>query len=153
MSFSNLQLDNYFFSEIHIIANPAFNPKEKSRMINMVVKPLFKEHREDPKLFLLDMMVSIGSGRSSKEKFPYIGEIRFHGYFRFEELPKSQKERQKYLELNAMPIAFGIIRSQLAQLTSMSTYGRIVLPVVNFVELIKHKIPIKPKEKNATKKK
>ncbi len=142
MNFSNLQLDNYFFSEINIVANPAFNPKKKSRMINMVIKPSFKGHREDPKLFLLDMMVSIGAGESSKEKFPYTGKIRFHGHFRFEELPKSQKEHQKYLELNAMPIAFGIIRSQLAQLTSMSTYGRVVLPIVNFVELIKRKIPI-----------
>lgn len=70
------------------------------------------------------------------ETFKYKLEVIIKGNFKIENC-KDEKEKKKYLLLNASAILFPYLRAQISLLSSQTDYENIILPVINFHQVIK----------------
>lgn len=136
--FANLSLDNYFFPEVVVKANPDFNSRVKNRVAEIGIERSIRRHQSNPAKYLVELRITVfpGAGKN-KRRCPIIADVTARGHFRFIKLPKTEEEIAKFIMLNAVAILYGLIRAQVAQISSIGPHGRFVLPTVDFIEMLK----------------
>ena len=69
------------------------------------------------------------------ENFPYTIEVKIRGNFTISN-SKDIKSKKKMLKENCAAILFPYVRSLVSLLSSQTDYTKVILPVINFVNLI-----------------
>lgn len=149
---SLLQVENYLILESSFKSNSNFKPDEDVQIsIEVNRQQLF--HESDPKKFSVTMRVIMGPGDDKPNpNFPWSIDVVGQGFFKFIQLPPSDEDIRKYIDLNAMPILYSLIRGYVAQATALGPSGRFIMPTLNFKTMAEEAESSK-KSKQAQKKK
>jgi len=134
-----LQLERFCLERISVRANPGFDAENSDSDLKIPLGVDF-EVRKKPKSweFRIPMKVVINPGNRKTMVGPYAIEFEMVGFFR---LPSetTAEEVQKFIPLNALAILWGVARGLVHQFTSAGPHGPLLLPTVNFVEIVNRK--------------
>ena len=136
---SPLQLSNYFVSEFSYRTNPAYRVEASVRhegKIHWTVQ--LGTGINAPDHFMLALSIVVEPSETPPPLDPYHISMRIDGAFNFaSENNLSQSEKERMVCLNGCSILMGLARGFVAQATGVSTFGKYLLPPVNFVEIAK----------------
>jgi|GEM_PF-4835131 preprotein translocase subunit SecB len=154
---SLLQVENYLILESSFKSNSNFNP-DKDVQISIEVNRQQLFHESDPHKFSITMRVIMGPGDDKPNpNFPWSIDVVGQGFFKFIQLPPSDGDIKKYIDLNAMPILYSLIRGYVSQATALGPSGRFIMPTLNFKTMAEEvkspEIPKPTKKKKSIQKK
>ena len=146
---ARLDITEYFVRELIVRENPAYKAKES---YEGEVKISYNIKRKGPELlFRIDMTAQVGSPKKMASAYPYYSSISLTGLFKFLE-ETDEDTIAKMIHLNGLSILYGIARGIVSQATSTCTYGKYILPTINFIEVIKRQSTKKALKKKSKKK-
>lgn len=139
MKQSPLSLDHYHFIEISIVPEVGYISKED-------VYPDFSDANfaskvgigqpvddEESDKFALRLIIEISP--KSEGAFPYSIDIGVEGFFTIVD-KKSVASVQDMVLVNGAAMLYGALREQIVTITSRFEYGALMLPTVNFLDMI-----------------
>ena len=147
-----LEIDEYSIDGFNFQVNPSFNgEKESHNELDVdfnIGRATTGEARFEVRLF-----ISLNQKDEQFAQAPYRMNLNVAGYFHF---PDETEEDtiKKMIAPNGLSILYGIARGTVSHMTGCSRFGKVVLPSVNFIELIKARAgeeKAKPSRKRAKK--
>lgn len=134
---AQVQLRDYFVDYIETEVNPAFDEASENYEGSIAVDFDFKRS-DDEKHFMVLMRIAANNDEASFKASPYRAVIRLRAFFEFEEnFP--EKEIPNLLGPNGLAMTYSVARGIVGQITGNGQHGKLVLPSVNFIELLKEK--------------
>lgn len=131
---SLLNLENYFINELTIKVNDTFDRKDHGK-IPVKINLAITDKANSETAFKVEMNYSAGSLKKQPKGMPYYLSFSITGLFSLPE--KTDNTTKSNLKnLNAPSILYGIARGIVSQITASGIHGKLILPAVNFVELI-----------------
>jgi len=88
--------------------------------------------------FLIPMTIRVHRRKAELDRFGYALNLRILGYFSFP-AGTSDQHVAHLIRLNAPAILYGVARGIAAQALALTSVGRVFLPSVNFVEIMKQR--------------
>lgn len=134
---SPLRLENCFIEELTVKANPSFAAKVEERKEGKINCDLqMAVNSKDLSKFKVVLSVSIEPSTEYPALDPYFIQVKLTGFFGFHgELP-SKETMQRMISLNGSSILYGIARGQVIGVTASGTWGKYILPALNFVQIL-----------------
>ena len=125
---SSLQFQGYKVNRLMFSAVPDFEAKEDEVY---KLNPAFSRDIEDmgDDRYSLTITVSLGT---NGERMPFVLEASVTGFF----VAKNIEDPTKTMKLNATSILFPYVRSLLSMLSNLASIPPVVLPPVNFAEMV-----------------
>jgi preprotein translocase subunit SecB len=152
---AQLNMTEYFVDEILVAANREYAPAEtKSGTIDVD----FDVRRSAESLldFMITMSIELNKSDEAFLVSDYRVILKLTGFFRFDE-GIDENIINGMIHQNGLTILYGVARGVVSQATATSWHGKLILPGVNFIELIKEKaaaaMPKKQVKKPVSKKK
>ncbi|MEX0829615.1 MAG: protein-export chaperone SecB [Nitrospirales bacterium] len=132
-----LQLNNFFTESFSIGTNsyyvPGVTEDRVAGKINSSLEIAIPE-KEGKYPYRVSLTVSIEPAQEKPALDPYAIKFKIIGFFTLSGNPSSdQKERM--LNLNGGAMLYGILRGFVAQTTGSATFGKYILPAINFVDI------------------
>ncbi len=134
-----LQLEDYRLTRLVIEANTDVVREEgKNSEVNILVDFDVLKAKDEPR-FLVPMIFKMKPGKNKKYcSFKKI-EVEIDGYFRLS--PEATEEEERNLiPYNCLAIIYGLMRGIIANNTGKLPGGVIILPTMNFLNVIRAKI-------------
>lgn len=128
---SSLQVEDFFFPEQRVLANPQFdhNGNKQGTVLNVHAK--VKDLSGDAgKKFGVDLVVETDDEKSDNPSYSF----RLHGFLIFAVADGMASEAEKWREtakVNGVMMIVGAMRERLADLTSRGPWGKFILPAIN----------------------
>jgi len=146
MKLSPLQLTNYTVEERHCEINPGFlNEEERDKLLDeshSVTLGLGFEvltSQEQREALALRLRVSVNSDEEDFKARPFKARCSVLGEFKFvderENRPPTEN-LEEFFYKSAITILYGLIRHEIASMTSGQVFQKIVLPVADFTSAI-----------------
>lgn len=148
MSLSFLQLKHYHFTGISILARPGVNPDKA--VVDAESYPVFGKNElathvslgevqgdADPHDFAV--LLAINCDPSEKSHFPYSFVISLEGVFSIKH-DGDLNERKRLVMCNGASMLYGSAREMLLSLTARQKNGPMLLPSVNFHNILPSQI-------------
>ncbi len=133
-----MQLKDFVVQLLHVEANPEFHPHRGSPTKDDLSVNFEMKQRKDGAQFRIDLDVRLNDSEARYKKCAYRIHIRIYGLFEFDRnTPKEDVD--KLLGPNGLAMAYSVARGIVAEATGTSLHGKIMLPTVNFIELLKRK--------------
>lgn len=135
---AQLQLKDYRYHEVHLVANEAFidaeNIPETVEYIPDIEIKVNNQENGEFAVFLNTRIDDDCIGNFSQS--PYKIVIGVSGLFKLPEFGEPMEEEQLYdlKYLNAPAILYGLTREKVNQLTANGIFGPVTLPSINLVE-------------------
>jgi preprotein translocase subunit SecB len=128
---SLLNITDYFVEELRVRTNGALEDTSgKAGTLENSVG--IKRKGKEPQ-FMIRMRLELNRKKEDFERAQYYVYLDISGFFGFAEGTEEETIR-KMIGLNGPAILYGIACGVVAQATANCRYGKLVLPVVNFVE-------------------
>lgn len=132
MSSKPLQIENSFFSLLHIEANPHFQPSSDEQPeqgdVEVEVRIQFARHRQDASRYQLKLTIDRVEGQGFA--IPYLIELEILGSFRVADDVPAEKVRQ-LVEVHGGALLYTSAREQVLTLTGRGPWGAFQLPTLN----------------------
>jgi preprotein translocase subunit SecB len=137
-----LEIDEYSIDGFSLQANADFDGEKVQDELDVDFN-LGRASTGEPR-FEVRLFISLNQRDEQFARAPYRMNLNVAGYFHF---PADTDEEaiKKMIAPNGLAILYGIARGTVAHMTGSSRFGKLVLPSVNFIELIQ----AKGKEKKA----
>ena len=132
-----LEIDEYSIDGFSFQANADFDGEKEADNELDVDFNIGRATTGEPRF---EVRLSIGLNQEDEQfaKAPYRLNLNLAGYFRFQD-GTDEETVTKMIAPNGLAILYGIARGTVAQVTGCSRFGKLVLPSVNFIELIREK--------------
>jgi preprotein translocase subunit SecB len=132
-----LKLDQYFVDQFTLEANSSIEGHDERDAKLNVDFNMARASDGTPK-FELKLSIDINKSEEDYSNAPYRIHLQITGYFSF---PEGTEEKivQKLIAPNGLAILYGSARNVVSQMTGIGRFGRLTLPSVNFLEIIKEK--------------
>ncbi|MHB1345706.1 MAG: hypothetical protein ACYCX3_15345 [Thermoleophilia bacterium] len=134
MNASPLQLEDYFIEELSMQVNHAFDEETDMLDGDISVEPQHLVRSDDTGHHQVAMTVAYAPREGAEEKLPYSIRVSGRAFFRLDDSGLTKAERGKTVILNGSSILFGLLRAEVAHVTSLGRWGRILLPTVNLID-------------------
>lgn len=153
--FGLLNMTEYFIDELFVASNRDYSPAE-TRVGTIDVDFDIRRNAENPLDFMLSMSIELNKSEESFQVGDYRVILKLTGFFRFND-GVDENAINGMISQNGLSILYGVARGVVSQATATSWHGKVILPSINFIELIKKKaedvLPEKQNKKNTSKKK
>lgn len=134
-----LEIDEYFVDGFSLEANPSFNGQEQERHdTNFEIDFAMARSSDGQPRFEIKLFVSLNKKEEAFFTAPYRLTLQVTGYFHFSE-GTDEDLIKKMMAPNGLAILYGIARNLASQMTGMGRFGRVLLPTLNFIEIIRDK--------------
>lgn len=134
---AQLNLNDYFIDEFSFAANRDHKAgSEASGTLNIDFD--IKRSGDDPLNFMITLVVDINHDDKAFERSDYRIHLKLSGFFSFTE-GTDEAMINAMIAQNGLSMLYGVARGTVADATATSWHGKLVLPGVNFIELIKQK--------------
>lgn len=157
MSAVPLQLDAYYVDRLVLDVLEDFDEEAQESHWEIDVDPLHLLNSDDP--LTQQVVLSVKFGPAEDGSAPYRGEIAGRAFFHVSG-EEDQESAASLVRFNGSSILFGLLRSQVAQVTALARWSTFLMPPVNLVEAFdeaakraEEAAEEAPKKKPATKKK
>jgi len=134
---AQLEINQYFVDKYTIEANPSFDGQDESTDQIDIDFAMARASDGSPN-FELRLFIDLNKEEEFFSKAPYRVHLQVTGYFSFPE-DTEEKMIQKLIAPNGLAILYGCARNVVSQITGIGRFGRVTLPSVNFLEIIKEK--------------
>lgn len=134
MNASPLQLEDYFIEELSMQINHAFDVETDTLDGDISVEPQHLVRSDDTGHHQVAMTVAYVPREGAEEKLPYSIRVSGRAFFRLDDSGLTKAERKKTVILNGSSILFGLLRAEVAHVTSLGPWGRILLPTINLID-------------------
>lgn len=138
---SPLRLDKFLVDRIHVEANSDYDKRDEL-VLALDVDPQHLRHTEDTDVHQLILAVRFGRAEEDAEGTPYFGEAVGRAFFHIEGDDMSEEDKAQLILMNGAAILYGLLRGQIAQITSMSHFGMFLLPPTDLVEAFRDKLAL-----------
>jgi preprotein translocase subunit SecB len=129
-------LEHYLLDAVNVATNPAYDKTLPEQSLGLQASLGIATNPTDPKRFMLVLSVAVDADKENQQKPPaYTVSISGRAFFAFAETP-NKEEAEKFLSLQGASILYGFLRGQVAQLTAQGPHGQMLLPTLNFQELL-----------------
>ncbi len=130
---SPLQLEHYFFTQMHLDANPGADPDAD---LNYDASVQCAQHEDDPRRWMITLTVDIGGTEEDTDPV-YNGKFEIVGMFRVDgEFPEDRVANLAHI--NGAAILYGSVRELVANLTARGPFPQILLPTTTFIDECEH---------------
>ncbi len=126
---SLLQLKEYFFPVVQVVANATFNDKNDAVETTYNIEPSLVKSDEN-NLYQIAIDIS-SSADDEQDKLPYVVHIVAVGIF---EINPEWDEPEKLLYINGSSILYSAAREFLITITSRGPWDALYLPSVSFLK-------------------
>lgn len=124
-------LQDYKISALQLVTKPT-----QGRANSLDVECSFCPNEDDPEKYIVKLNVAY----TAKAKTKFSLRVLVNGYFQWQGGYR-EKEGDAFLAwVNGGTILYGLIRSTIAELTASSECGRVILPTVMMVDIVKAQI-------------
>lgn len=132
-----LEIDEYSIDGFSFQANADFDGEKESQTALDVDFNIGRATTGEPR-FEVRLFIGLNQSNEQFVQSPYRLSLNVAGYFHFPD--NTDKETiEKMISPNGLAILYGIARGTVAHMTGCSRFGKLVLPSVNFIELIQKK--------------
>jgi len=132
-----LEIDEYSIDGFNLQANADFDGEKESPNALNVDFNIGRSTTGEPR-FEVRLFISLNQKDEQFAQAPYRMDLNVVGYFHFPD-DTDEETIKKMIAPNGLAILYGIARGTAAHMTGCSRFGKLVLPSVNFIELIKEK--------------
>jgi len=132
-----LNIDDFVIDAFAIRSNPEYTKTEPEESGDIGISFDIKRKGEEP-LFMISLLIDMNTSKKAFSCAPYQLSMKISGFFSFVE-GTDEETINKMIGLNGLSILYGLMRGTVAQFTANCPHGKLVLPSVNFVELLKKK--------------
>jgi preprotein translocase subunit SecB len=137
---SPLRLDEFVLESFRIRTNLADPwPSGASGGVPVVDVDFHALGARSGRRFLVPLSIRVNRRRQDFTRFGYAVDVSIFGYFSIEGDIDDDTAHQM-INLNAPSILYGIARGIVAQGLSLTRAGKIILPSINFVELLRQRV-------------
>lgn len=128
---SQLQLNNYFLTEISVKANRLHDPTKevKLRMSDIDITPVFLPHKDDNRKWQITLRVQQEMGTETNT--PYFFTVEMVGFFTVQ-TKCPDKNVQWLAQTNGPSVLYSTIREILRSTTAQGPFCPLLLPTVSF---------------------
>lgn len=134
---AQLNLNDYFIDEFSFAANRDHTAgSEASGTLNIDFD--IKRSGDDPLDFMITLVVDINPLDEDFARGDYRVHVKLSGFFSFTE-GTDEVMINSMIAQNGLSMLYGVARGTVADATATSWHGKLVLPGVNFIEVIKRK--------------
>ncbi|MBN2164310.1 MAG: protein-export chaperone SecB [Pontiellaceae bacterium] len=139
MSELKYQLERFLVESVAVRPNPGYSDTSPENTGTISVGVSLATHNEDKckRQLILDINLQPKEGAEDR-CFPYSISIIGMAFFLFHK-DASEKDVERFLNINGSAMLFGLLRGQVSQITSQSVHGQFLLPPCNFVEMYEEK--------------
>jgi len=147
---AQLNLNDYYIDELAFAAN---RDHEKSGTTTGTLGVDFdiKRSPENPLNFMISLVVDVNPRDEDLERSNYRIHLKLSGFFSFDK-GVNEEMINGMIYHNGLSMLYGVARGTVADATATSWHGKLVLPGVNFIELIKQKAEAAQKGQKAPRK-
>lgn len=125
-----LKFLNYRIERMNYETNENFKEEEKADIFPLISYNIVKSPIEDNKFNII-----LGIKYKEKNNLPFTLEVSLRGYFQVSSNLR-EENKIKALIVNGSAIIFPYIRSLVTDLTSRSNFRPIILPTMNFSQMV-----------------
>jgi len=128
---SQLQLDNYFLTEISVKANRLHDPTKEVnlRMSDIDITPVFLPHKDDNRKCQVTLRVQQELGTESNT--PYYFTVEMVGFFTVQKT-YPDKTVEWLVRTNGPSVLYSMVREILRSATAQGPFCPLMLPTVSF---------------------
>lgn len=127
----NCALDDFTFNAFQVVPR-----EDKGEADSLDVSCRLCRHKEDGERFLIRMDLDY----RGKSKTPFALRISANGYFHWRGGLESKEGAGYMAWVNGGTIIYGLVRATVADLTSSSECGRVILPTIMMEDVVKDEI-------------
>jgi preprotein translocase subunit SecB len=147
---SPLEIENYFVEEVAFRVNTELKDiEDKPGIVDVDFN--IRRDQDNPMNFNIQMSVDLNKEAKVFADSAYQINLKLVGFFHFVD-GIDEDTISKMIAPIGLSILYGTARGIAAQVTANSWYGKVVLPSVNFIEIIKKRLEVDGKKKKKTKK-
>ncbi len=132
-----LEIDEYSIDGFILQVNTDFDGEKESHNAPDVDFNIGRATTGEPR-FEVRLFISLNQKDEQFAQAPYRLNLNVAGYFHFPDNTEDETIK-KMIAPNGLAILYGIARGTVAHMTGCSRFGKLVLPSVNFIELIQKK--------------
>lgn len=130
---SPLQLEHYFFTQMHLDAHPGADPDAEMHFDSSVQ---CGRHEDDPRRWMITLTVVIG-GEEEDADPAYTGQFEIIGMFRVDDQFPEDKVAN-LAHANGAAVLYGSVRELVANLTARGPFPQVLLPTTTFIDECAH---------------
>ena len=131
-----LEIDQYFVDEFSLEVNRKFGGEECQ--FGLEIDFDIGRASDGGPRFEVQLRVDVNKEEVDFDTCPYRIHLLLTGYFHFPEDTPEEKINNM-IAPNGLSILYGIARSTVSQVVGVGRHGRILLPSVNFIDVIQDK--------------
>ncbi|MCX5905345.1 MAG: protein-export chaperone SecB [Proteobacteria bacterium] len=134
---TQLNITEYFIKDLSLKVNQDIDNKTayKGKIpINLALE--IKEKNASDKVFMVTIELTYGEIKKKIPVTPFYLYFSIDGFFTLVGDP-DKNEKKNLMHLNAPSILYGIVRGIIGHITSNTKLGKLIIPAVNFVEILK----------------
>ena len=139
-----LEIDQYFVDEFSLEVNQKYDGEQCQ--FDLEVDYNIGRASDGQPNFEVSLIVEINRKEEVFSKCPYRVHLLVTGYFHFPEDTPEEKINNM-IAPNGLAILYGVARNTVSQMAGVGRHGRVLLPSVNFIEIIQDKEKKKQKKK------
>jgi len=132
-----LEIDEYSIDSFSLQANPDFDGEKASNNAPNFDFNIARATTGEPR-FEVRLTIILNQTDEQFTQSPYRLSLSVAGYFHFQD-DTDEETIKKMIAPNGLAILYGIARGTVAHITGSSRFGKLVLPSVNFIDLIQEK--------------
>jgi preprotein translocase subunit SecB len=137
-----LSLQNIYFTDVHVVANPSAKETDLDN-VDLEIKPTATPSSDDSRRWTVILSVKITSKNGIIA--PYVGQIEnIGGFLVSESWPPDQIEKLVYV--NASGILYASMREMVCLITGRGFFRSLTLPSCSFMEMYKEREEAKKNE-------
>lgn len=132
-----LQLSNFFTESFSFTTNSFYDPRVKEDRVPGKIHSSLQiatPEEEGKYPYRVSLTVTIEPAQEKPALDPYAMKFTIIGYFTLSGTLSSE-EKDRMLNLNGGAMLYGILRGFVAQTTGSATFGKYIMPAINFVEI------------------
>lgn len=132
-----LQLNNFFTESFSVETNSFYDPRVTDDRVGGKIHSSLEiaiPEEEGKYPYRVSLTVSVEPALEKPALDPYAIKFKIIGFFTLSGNP-SNEEKDRMLNLNGGAMLYGILRGFVAQTTGSATFGKYIMPAINFVEI------------------
>lgn len=135
---AQLNFNEYFIDEFSLAVNRTFESGE-ARTGTIDVDFDIKRSGDNPLDFMVTLLVYLNKSDEAFHRADYRIFLKLTGYFSFNE-GVTEEAINGMIAPNGLSMLYGVARGIVSNTTATSWHGKLMLPAINFVELIQQKV-------------
>jgi preprotein translocase subunit SecB len=134
---ASLQLENFVVESLHVRCNVdgvTSDTHDRSQSFHIDIRPGVRR-AEGTNHFLVTLQVRLNHRQEAFDRFGFSVDLILLGFFSFAS-DVDEKTMRQMISLNGPSILYGVARGIVAQALALTEVGKIVLPSINFTEVM-----------------